>query len=194
MMSLFTVVAFIAVILYLYWSQKTLKDGDLEKAWDAANKAKDLLKEVIAFMTPDDPVAATSKETIASIPENSYKMSAESKARLLEQVDDSAEKTYILEYIAAAETGVDPTEYTLMVGNRVYKVQWGVPELIGEMKPSYLTQTQLADLHALCESENVSFFAIMNEVYANLGHECSNFDIRVGTKWFHFDDGEILIE
>ena len=132
----------IAVCLYAFYlkfDKLPQTEEEWEKAFDdvvnVKEKTEKILKEIKAFFDPEKPMIDTSIETIKNeIPANSYMMSDESKERVLSTCEDEAERTRISDIIFCREhpenAGEECCIYEIETTKAVFKVQYGVPELV----------------------------------------------------------------
>lgn len=137
-------------------------------------KTEKILKEVKAFFDPEKPMIDTPIETIKKeIPANSFMMSDESLERVLKTCSDEQERTRIRDVVFCREhpdyEGEECCIYDLETSGAIFKVSYGVPELITYKQPEYkyLSQkdvSEILDLLNSPESGVDNTFAIMLEI------------------------------
>lgn len=133
------------------------------------DKTEKVLKEVKAFFDPEKPMIDTPIETIKKeIPANSFMMSDESLERVLKTCSDEQERTRIRDIVFCREhpeyEGEECCIYDLETSGAIFKVSYGVPELIAYKQPEYkyLSQKDVSEILDLLGDNNT--FAVMSEI------------------------------
>lgn len=153
-----------------------------------------LLDQILAFFDPEAPMSSTSIETINTIiPSTSYKMSSESKERILNTCASETEKDRICAMISMYEDPISEGDecciYTVETTNAIFKVQWGIPELISNKEVEYtpLTQVQCNEIVQLLDK--LEPFYIMWQIMKNERDRLSDYFITDGVGVVNIKDG-----
>lgn len=189
----------LTVLVYYYRNKKlpsTIEEFDeiIEDYEENKAFAEKLLAQVIAFFDRETPMSATSIETINHfIPSASYKMTSESKERILNTCASEGEKDRIRAMIAEYEDPISEGDecciYTLETTNAIFKVQWGVPELISDKEVEYkpLTQVQCNEIVQLLDKTEP--FYIMWQIMKSERDRISEYFITDGVGVVNIKDG-----
>lgn len=192
------VLIFVLSVLVYYYRNKKLP-STIEELKETKAFADKLLAQVIAFFDPDTPMSSTSLDTISRvIPSASYKMSSESKDRILSTCASEDEKDRICAMIAVYEDPVSEGDecciYTIETTNAIFKVQWGVPELISnkEIEYVYLTQVQCNEVVQLLDKQEP--FCTMWEIMKNERAGIQDYFISDGVSNVNISNGTYTYE
>lgn len=133
------------------------------------DKTEKILKEVKSFFDPEKPMIDTPIETIKNeIPANSFMMSDDSLERVLKTCADEQERTRVRDIVFCREhpefEGEECCVYDLETSGAIFKVSYGVPELIAYKQPEYkyLSQKDVSEILDLLGDN--STFAVMSEI------------------------------
>lgn len=189
----------LTVLVYYYRNKKlpsTIEEfGEIIENYEE-NKAfaEKLLAQVLAFFDRETPMSATSIETINRvIPSASYKMTSESKERILNTCASEGEKdricAMIVDYEEPISEGDECCIYTLETTNAIFKVQWGVPELISDKEVEYkpLTQVQCNEIVQLLDKTEP--FYVMWQIMKSERDRISEYFITDGVGVVNIKDG-----
>lgn len=192
------VLIFVLSVLVYYYRNKKLP-STIEELKETKAFADKLLAQVIAFFDPDTPMSSTSLDTIDRIiPSASYKMSSVSKDRILSTCASEDEKDRIYAMIAVYEDPISEGDecciYTIETTNAIFKVQWGVPELISnkEIEYMYLTQVQCNEVVQLLEKQEP--FCTMWEIMKNERAGIQDYFISDGVSNVNISNGTYTYE
>jgi hypothetical protein len=189
----------LTVLVYYYRNKKlpsTIEEFDeiIEDYEENKAFAEKLLAQVLAFFDRETPMSATSIETINHvIPSASYKMTSESKERILNTCASEGEKdricAMIVDYEEPISEGDECCIYTIETTNAIFKVQWGVPELISDKEVEYkpLTQVQCNEIVQLLDKTEP--FYIMWQIMKSERDRISEYFITDGVGVVNIKDG-----
>jgi hypothetical protein len=189
----------LTVLVYYYRNKKlpsTIEEFDeiIEDYEENKAFAEKLLAQVLAFFDRETPMSATSIETINRvIPSASYKMTSESKERILNTCASEGEKdricAMIVDYEEPISEGDECCIYTIETTNAIFKVQWGVPELISDKEVEYkpLTQVQCNEIVQLLDKTEP--FYIMWQIMKSERDRISEYFITDGVGVVNIKDG-----